>query len=87
MARRGWRNIGSWTVGSRSVGAVANSPRPTPRSQDRHLCLAFFDILHLDGESLIDRTYEFRRRLLRKVVRPLHVFVSTTLMCTSDNSP
>ena len=42
----------------------------------RHLCLVFFDILHLDGESLLQTPLVSRRRLLEKVVRTVPGFVS-----------
>ena len=42
----------------------------------RHLCLVFFDILHLDGESLLQTPLVSRRRILEKVVRTVPGFVS-----------
>lgn len=50
----------------------------------RHLCLAFFDILHLDGESLLDKQYAFRRRMLRQVVRDIQGFVSGSNVGAAD---
>ncbi|KAL1408220.1 hypothetical protein Q8F55_005026 [Vanrija albida] len=46
----------------------------------RHLCLVFFDILHLDGETLLAVPYRSRRALLKSVVRPIHGF-SVFAMC------
>nr|XP_019043413.1 hypothetical protein I302_07990 [Kwoniella bestiolae CBS 10118]OCF22343.1 hypothetical protein I302_07990 [Kwoniella bestiolae CBS 10118] len=44
------------------------------QKQDRHLCLIFFDILYLDGQSLLHRRYEDRRALLEQVIRPIQGF-------------
>lgn len=52
----------------------------------RHLCLAFFDVLHLNGESLIDQPYHVRRGVLESVIRPIQGFVSLQLL-RADVSP
>ena len=44
------------------------------KKNDRHLCLAFFDILHLDGESLLSQPYSKRRTLLEAVTRTIPGF-------------
>lgn len=60
------------------LGAVAhdldrsNSDHPP----DRHHFLAFFDVLFLDGESLLNETYDTRRSVLERVVKPVKGFVS-----------
>ena len=41
---------------------------------DRHLCLVFFDILHLDGVNLLGTPYADRRRALDSVIRPIPGF-------------
>lgn len=52
------------------------------RNRNRHLCLVFFDVLHLDGTSLLEIPYEERRRALESVVKIVPGFVSTTQGCT-----
>lgn len=54
----------------RTVGATQRT------NSDRHLQLIFFDILHLDGTSLLYHTYTQRRNLLESVVRPIHGFAA-----------
>ncbi|KAK8849569.1 hypothetical protein IAR55_004904 [Kwoniella newhampshirensis] len=39
-----------------------------PKTSSRHLCLVFFDVLHLDGRSLLHHQYEGRRRTLETVL-------------------
>jgi DNA ligase-4 len=46
------------------------------KNKSRHLCLVFFDILHLDGVSLLERSYDERRRCLESVIREIPRFVS-----------
>jgi DNA ligase-4 len=46
------------------------------KNRNRHLCLVFFDILHLDGVSLLETRYEERRRRLESVVKVIPGFVS-----------
>jgi DNA ligase-4 len=45
------------------------------KNENRHLCLVFFDILHLDGKGLLDVCYEERRRCLESAVREVRGFV------------
>ncbi|WWD04258.1 hypothetical protein V865_002326 [Kwoniella europaea PYCC6329] len=47
---------------------------PTIVNENRHLCLVFFDILYLDGQSLLHKRYEDRRALLETVIRPIQGF-------------
>ena len=46
------------------------------KNRNRHLCLVFFDVLHLDGMSLLDTCYEERRRCLEGVIKVVPGFVS-----------
>ncbi|CAD6883877.1 unnamed protein product [Tilletia laevis] len=39
-----------------------------------HLGLVFFDVLYVDGESLIARTYDDRRAVLESIIRPIPSF-------------
>ncbi|WVQ96118.1 hypothetical protein IAU59_003220 [Kwoniella sp. CBS 9459] len=45
-----------------------------PRNRSRHLCLVFFDVLLVNGESLLHHTYEARRAILEEVIRPIPGF-------------
>ncbi|OCF46055.1 hypothetical protein I317_00143 [Kwoniella heveanensis CBS 569] len=64
-----------WWLGH--AGVTAN---PTirnlamPRNRSRHLCLVFFDVLYIDGLSLLHHAYEARRAILEEVIRPLPGF-------------
>nr|XP_019009197.1 uncharacterized protein I206_05844 [Kwoniella pini CBS 10737]OCF47978.1 hypothetical protein I206_05844 [Kwoniella pini CBS 10737] len=40
----------------------------------KHLCLIFFDVLYLNGQSLIHRRYEDRRIILEQIVQPIQGF-------------
>jgi len=42
----------------------------------RHLCLYFFDMLHLNGENLLDTPLHRRRELLEENIRVIPGFVS-----------
>ncbi|QRV88820.1 ATP-dependent DNA ligase [Ceratobasidium sp. AG-Ba] len=44
-----------------------HTAKPEPQAI-RHLALVFFDILYLDGQSLLDTAFEQRRKLLEQVV-------------------
>ncbi|KIR78547.1 hypothetical protein I306_04475 [Cryptococcus gattii EJB2] len=61
-----------WWLGHAGVSAGAMnwafSGKSLPSVTSRHLCLVFFDILHIDGEGLLNHTYEERRRLLEDVI-------------------
>ncbi|WVQ66382.1 uncharacterized protein L199_004562 [Kwoniella botswanensis] len=74
-SREGGRGPGIeefWWLGNAGVTASAMSfVRP---QQNRHLCLVFFDILYLDGQSLLHKRYEDRRALLETVIRPIQGF-------------
>ena len=41
----------------------------------RHFLLVFFDILHIEGQSLLDEPYQKRRRMLEETVRVIEGFV------------
>jgi DNA ligase-4 len=61
--------------------AAGVTPDTTQQAQgwknwNRHLCLVFFDILHLDGRDLLNASYEERRRCLERVVKVVPGFVS-----------
>lgn len=60
------------------LGAVAQDlGRSDPdRVPNRHHFLAFFDVLYLNGESLLNETYDARRSVLESVIRPIKGFVS-----------
>ncbi|KAL0249990.1 hypothetical protein I308_103293 [Cryptococcus tetragattii IND107] len=61
-----------WWLGHAGVSAGAMnwafSGKSLPSVSSRHLCLVFFDILHIDGEGLLNHTYEERRRLLEDII-------------------
>ncbi|WWC95484.1 hypothetical protein V866_002348 [Kwoniella sp. B9012] len=74
-SREGGRGPGIeefWWLGNAGVSASAMSFVKT--KQNRHLCLVFFDILYLDGQSLLHKRYEDRRALLETVIRPIQGF-------------
>ena len=50
-----------------------------PSDPSRHLCLVFFDILHLDGKSLLREPYANRRSLLESVLHTIQGFVSVAI--------
>lgn len=54
------------------------------RDTDRHLCLAFFDILHLNGTNLLVTPYKRRRELLEATVQPIHGF---SILCERTPIP
>lgn len=41
----------------------------------RHFLLVFFDVLHIDGQSLLDEPYQKRRRKLEEIVQVIEGFV------------
>ncbi|WRT69581.1 uncharacterized protein IL334_006570 [Kwoniella shivajii] len=72
-SREGGRGPGIeefWWLGDAGVTASAFFPR----RQHRHLCLVFFDVLLLDGQSMLHRRYEDRRAILEQVVKPVQGF-------------
>ena len=54
-----------WSSSSSPFGYLGN----------RHLCLAFFDVLHLDGRSLLLTPYERRRAVLERLINVIPGFV------------
>ncbi|KAG8984225.1 hypothetical protein FRB90_005470, partial [Tulasnella sp. 427] len=40
----------------------------------RHFMLVFFDVLYLDGTSLLNKSYEHRRRMLERVIKSIPGF-------------
>ncbi|KAG8984171.1 hypothetical protein FRB90_005496, partial [Tulasnella sp. 427] len=40
----------------------------------RHFMLVFFDALYLDGTSLLNKSYEHRRRTLERIIKPISGF-------------
>ena len=67
-----------WWLGPAGVtageGAGSRPDWQIGRDRHRHLCLAFFDILLLDGKSLLKETYDRRRQYLEMVIRPIDGF-------------
>ncbi|OWZ42708.1 hypothetical protein C351_03239 [Cryptococcus neoformans c8] len=61
-----------WWLGHAGVSAGAMnwaySGKNLPSISGRHLCLIFFDILHIDGQGLLNHTYEERRKLLEDII-------------------
>ncbi|OCF77906.1 hypothetical protein I204_01909 [Kwoniella mangroviensis CBS 8886] len=57
-----------------NAGVTASAMPLVNTQQNRHLCLVFFDILYLDGQSLLHKRYEDRRALLETVIRPIQGF-------------
>ncbi|CAK9780671.1 unnamed protein product [Cutaneotrichosporon oleaginosum] len=72
--REGGRGPGIEEFWRLQAAGVNSEMTPSLPSGHRHLCLAFFDILHLDGESLLNSPYCERRRLLESVVFPIEGF-------------
>lgn len=83
-SREGGRGAGIeefWHLGLAGIDASETGQnrvddRYGQRNRDRHLCLVFFDVLHLDGESLFQSNYDERRKILERVVRTIPGFVS-----------
>ena len=46
----------------------------------RHFLLVFFDILHIEGRSLLDEPYQKRRQKLEEVVEVIEGFVRVFLL-------
>jgi DNA ligase-4 len=64
------------------LGAAGVTPETTQQGQEwknrnRHLCLVFFDVLHLDGRNLLDASYENRRLCLERIIKVVPGFVSS----------
>jgi DNA ligase-4 len=62
----GARSVNLW---ARALTRRFNSGQP--RDPNRHLCVVYFDILHLDGANLLTTPYSRRRALLESTVRPI----------------
>ena len=70
-----------------------------PRSQDvgyslksdgtdegtRHFLLVFFDILHIEGQSLLDESYQRRRQQLEEIIHVIEGFVRFFLLPSCNN--
>jgi hypothetical protein len=66
-----------WWLGVAGVSAGEDgAPGTASRSRNRHLCLMWFDVLLVDGRSLLGETYGARRKLLEESVREIPGFVS-----------
>ncbi|KAJ3062417.1 hypothetical protein HDU98_001722 [Podochytrium sp. JEL0797] len=61
------------------VSESARTPNATTPA-NKHYLLVFFDIMYLNGESLLTHTYDQRRALLERVIRPIrrHASLSET---------
>ena len=46
----------------------------------RHFLLVFFDILHIEGQSLLDEPYQKRRQKLEEIVRVVEGYVRFFLL-------
>nr|XP_018260181.1 uncharacterized protein I303_07098 [Kwoniella dejecticola CBS 10117]OBR82339.1 hypothetical protein I303_07098 [Kwoniella dejecticola CBS 10117] len=79
-SREGGREPGIeefWWLGLAGVTTEAHNQihdNAFPKRSSRHLCLVFFDILYLNGQSLLHRRYEERRTLLEQTIRPIRGF-------------
>ena len=62
------------------LSSESDSQEPNP--SDLHTMLVFFDILELDGEELLWRTYGERRKVLEEVIREVEGFVSWITITT-----
>lgn len=65
-----------WHLGAAGVTAPDSTGAAMLEDRHRHLCLVFFDVLHLDGESLLDTKYDDRRKALESVIKVVPGFVS-----------
>lgn len=77
-SREGGRGPGIeefWHLGSAGIDAASDDGRSRLGDRHRHLCLVFFDVLHLDGESLLQTSYDERRIKLEGIVRTVPGFV------------
>ena len=62
---------GRATPGRATPGAPTPGPA-TPRPPTKDLVALFFDVLHVDGETLVDRPYRARREALERLVPEAH---------------
>ncbi|WVQ79314.1 hypothetical protein IAT38_001411 [Cryptococcus sp. DSM 104549] len=65
-----------WWLGAAGVTTGGHSWQTAgfPKSASRHLCLAFFDVLLLDGENMLHRRYDERRQMLEQLIRVIPGF-------------
>ncbi|GMK53687.1 hypothetical protein CspeluHIS016_0102730 [Cutaneotrichosporon spelunceum] len=82
--REGGRGPGIEEFWRLQAAGVSSAMNPSLPLRLRHLCLVFFDILHLNGKSLIDSAYLERRRLLERVVHHIEGF---SLLATRAEIP
>jgi DNA ligase-4 len=79
-SREGGRGPGIeefWHLGAAGVTPDTTQQGQEWKNRNRHLCLVFFDVLHLDGRNLLDTPYDERRRCLERVVKVVPGFVSS----------
>ncbi|KAG8745643.1 hypothetical protein FRC10_007340 [Ceratobasidium sp. 414] len=81
------------SIPSDSTSSQRNSRHNAPKTYSqaaRHLALIFFDILSLDGQSLLGRPFEQRRKILEEVVRCVPGWVGISngawINLTEDNN-
>ena len=80
-SREGGRGPGIeefWHLGAAGVTPDSTQEAQGWKNRNRHLCLVFIDILHLDGRNLLDTRYDERRHCLEKAVRLIPGFVSSS---------
>lgn len=80
-SREGGRGPGIeefWHLGAAGVTPDTTQPGQEWKNRNRHLCLVFFDVLHLDGRNLLDASYENRRLCLERIIKVVPGFVSST---------
>jgi DNA ligase-4 len=85
-SREGGRGPGIeefWHLGAAGVTPDTTQQGQEWKNRNRHLCLVFFDVLHLDGRNLLNTRYEDRRDCLEKVIKVIPGFVSP--ICESFN--
>ncbi|KAJ9121395.1 hypothetical protein QFC24_004733 [Naganishia onofrii] len=51
------------------LGGISSRGLDNAQDGSRHLYLSYFDILHINGQSLLDQSYNSRRSLLESVIR------------------
>jgi hypothetical protein len=79
--RRNWGRQGKKRMQDEN-GEDEDASSQEPNPEDLHLQLVFFDVLELDGRGLLDVSYESRREVLERLIRPIEGFVS----CSSSTS-
>ncbi|ODO06886.1 hypothetical protein I350_04246 [Cryptococcus amylolentus CBS 6273] len=65
-----------WQIKNAGVGAPSATSSASGRwdNQSRHVCLVFFDCLHVDGRNLLHTRYDERRRILENAIVPIPGF-------------